>query len=251
MTTQSETINELPPVGLFLKILAVQKALKPVPKSGALVVNGKKQYNFAQDADVLAAVKTVANENGLILLASQEHVETGFMELQTQNGTSTRRWAKARMKFSVVDAESGQREDAYFEGYAEDTGDKAVPKATTSAGKYFMLKFFGVPTGDDLEADPAVHEPTTREPAKRGYNPGARYQKSAGIDVTTLAVGDHSTPNGYKDDIKALKESANMDWVTVTRVTEMENILQSTDIHGLKIARDKLKSYLEHFKQTG
>lgn len=168
-------------MSIYAKILAVQKAIKPVPKNGTLEVKGKKQYDFVRDADVLTVVKELANAEGLIILTSQESSEIGYFEVSNDYGTRTQRFAKVRMKFEIIDtAEPRESIVSYFDGYAEDTSDKPLTKATTSACKYFNLKFFGIPTGDDLEADPSVHEPTVK--SKR-----AQPVQAAGVPETPLA----------------------------------------------------------------
>ena len=161
-------------MSVYKKILQVQSMLKPVPKSGTLVVNGKKQYDFAQESDVLITVNEAAIACGLLIMTSMESSEIGYFEVTNQYGSSTRRWAKVRMRFDIVDVEDDNPEEpvmSWMDGYAEDTGDKPLTKAITSATKYFMLKFFRLPTGDDLEADPTTHEATTRSKAQTAQKP--------------------------------------------------------------------------------
>lgn len=132
---------------VYAKLLDAQKAIKHVAKNGR---NNFQGYDYATEADVLDQVKTVANENGLVITTSA-YSEIGIYPPDPK-GKSTR-WAKVTLTYKVTDAETGETLEGSFDGYAEDSGDKAIYKATTGANKYFLMKFFGVPTGDDPEKD--------------------------------------------------------------------------------------------------
>lgn len=215
-------------MSVYQKILAVQKAIKPVPKKGTLEVNGKKQYDFARDADILATVKELANNEGLIITASQESSEIGYFEVSNQYGTRTQRWAKARMKFEIIDVESPQESIvSYFDGYAEDTSDKPLTKAITSAGKYFMLKFFGVPTGDDPEADPTVHEETTRKKQSSAQEQNKTPGAAGWANMLTQLKAKH---NISSEEIKSFLGGTIPDAMKNGRVAELERAWQQLSV---------------------
>jgi len=131
--------------GLYQKILQAQKAISAVPKRG---YNSFHKYHYATEADILS-IKEILNDNGLVVLPTTERQETGFKP----DGKS---WASVTLRFRVIDAESGESLDSEFTGYAEDSFDKAIYKATTGANKYFYLKFFGIATEDDPEREDAL-----------------------------------------------------------------------------------------------
>ncbi len=128
--------------GIFRKLLAVQKTVDAIPKKG---YNAFHKYHYATEADILT-VKQTLNEHGLIVLPTTLEEETGFRD-------AGRSWARVTLLFRVFDVDSGEEIDARFTGYAEDSNDKAIYKATTGANKYFYLKFFGIATEDDPERD--------------------------------------------------------------------------------------------------
>jgi len=142
-------------MSVYQKILQAQKALGYVEKKGR---NNFSGYGYATEADVLHSVKTAANDAGLILLTSTT-TELGVHQIDNKS----MRWAKTVLAYKVIDADTGETLEGTFDGYAEDKGDKAVYKATTGANKYFLMKFFGVNTGDDPERD---DEPPVVQPAK-------------------------------------------------------------------------------------
>lgn len=133
---------------LYTKILAAQKAIGYVKKNGKNTFNN---YNYAMEADILDEVKSAANEAGLVLITSASSTLGSF----TNPKGEYIRTADIILSYSVIDAETGESIEGCFPGYAEDKGDKAVYKAITGASKYFLMKFFGVATGDDPEKDEA------------------------------------------------------------------------------------------------
>lgn len=131
---------------IYKKILEAQKQITNVSKNG---YNDFNRYAYATESDILAAVKTAANDNGLVLITSTEAF-LGNFENQKKEIVKT---AHVILTYQVIDAESGESLTGRFDGYAEDKGDKAVYKAITGANKYFLMKVFGVSTGDDPEKD--------------------------------------------------------------------------------------------------
>jgi|GEM_PF-2484919 len=131
--------------GLYQKILQAQKTISAVPKRG---YNSFHKYHYATEADILS-IKEILNDNGLVVLPTTQHQETGFKP----DGKS---WASVTLRFRVIDVESGETLESEFTGYAEDSFDKAIYKATTGANKYFYLKFFGIATEDDPEREDAA-----------------------------------------------------------------------------------------------
>lgn len=130
---------------IYKKLLAAHQAVTIIPKRGR---NDYHKYNYATEADILT-IKETLNEHGLIVLPTMQAQETGFKP----DGKS---WAKVTLVFRVVDTETGECVESQFTGYAEDTFDKAIYKATTGANKYFYLKYFGAATGDDPEMENQV-----------------------------------------------------------------------------------------------
>lgn len=145
---------------LYQKLLAVHKAVDTIPKRGR---NDFHKYSYATEADILS-IKEKINGNGLVVLPTMAGQETGF----TPGGKN---WAKVTITFRVVDVETGECLESQFTGYAEDSFDKAIYKATTGANKYFYLKFFGMATGDDPENESQV---PAQNSVRKNTNPPAR-----------------------------------------------------------------------------
>lgn len=135
---------------LFQKILAVQKVLEPLEKSGH---NSFHKYKYTTAGDVLLPVQQACNAHGLVIVAdvidTKIHLERAAAEVIVQ--------------LTVFDSETGESHSITAPGYAEDwshkeskpIGDKAVYKAITGATKYAVRSFFCLPSEDDPERPPS------------------------------------------------------------------------------------------------
>ena len=140
----SETTS---PNALYKKILAVQKVLEPLEKTGW---NDFQKYNYTTAGDVLLPVQRACNEQGLIVIAD-------CVESKIEPGR-----ASVVVRLTVADSETGESISVTAPGYAEDfsykdnrpNGDKAVYKAITGATKYAVRSCFCLPSDDDPERSP-------------------------------------------------------------------------------------------------
>lgn len=132
---------------LYKKILAVQKVLEPLEKTGW---NDFQRYNYSTAFDVLLPAQQACNEHGLIVVAD-------CIDAKIEPGR-----ASVTVRLTVADSETGESLSVTAPGYAEDfsykenrpNGDKAVYKAITGATKYAVRSFFCLPSEDDPERTP-------------------------------------------------------------------------------------------------
>lgn len=142
----NETITN-PKKELYKKILAVQKVLEPLEKTGW---NDFQKYNYSTAGDVLLPVQRACNEQGLIVIAD-------CIESKIEPGR-----ASVVIRLTIVDTETGESLSVTAPGYSEDfsykdnrpNGDKAVYKAITGATKYAVRSCFCLPSDDDPEHTP-------------------------------------------------------------------------------------------------
>jgi hypothetical protein len=102
--------------------------------------NDFHKYSYVTEADILEALRDKMVEHGLVVIPSaQVHSnEDGLVLLD--------------MEFTVGDTETGDFAQFKWVGSGHDKGDKGVYKAFTGAQKYFLMKTFLMPTGDDPES---------------------------------------------------------------------------------------------------
>lgn len=123
---------------IYSKLLAVIDEIKTVGKNGE---NTHQNYNYAMEKDLLDEVKPLLLKHGLI-------IHPTVLEQRRDGALAT-----VKMEFRIVLAETKEELKSIFYGEGQDKGDKATYKAYTGAVKYFLMKTFLIPTGDDPEQD--------------------------------------------------------------------------------------------------
>lgn len=131
---------------LAKKIAAVMADIDDVPKNGHNDYHG---YDYATDDDVMGAVRPTMAEHNLVALPSL--VSRDIQRFGTEGDYTLH--TRIVLDITLLDADSGQQKTMRWEGEAQDTQDKGLYKAYTSAIKYFMLKVFLLSADTDVETD--------------------------------------------------------------------------------------------------
>jgi hypothetical protein len=157
--------------GLWAKLVKIAAGVEYIPKNGR---NDFHKYDFATEADVSNGLRKLFAANGVAFLASMESVERKATTY-TSNGKEKRNInALCHFRYRLVDADSGEAHEVSWYAEADDSSDKAVNKAATAALKYWLLKSFMVPTGEDPDASSVPHEP------RKAAAPNARAKQPPG-----------------------------------------------------------------------
>lgn len=174
-------------MNLYEKLLEMQKRVDNVMKDGQ---NTSDKYDFASDENVLDKFRPMMDEMGLLLIPEVAGHE--LHEGVTKSGT-TRYLTEIEFIMIWHDVESGEelRVRSYAQG-VDLAGEKGVGKAATYNEKYFLLKFFHVPTKKD---DPDNDKRTgSGEKATRGTQADAEnkvmYRKAIPAMMDELYSGD-------------------------------------------------------------
>ncbi len=129
---------------LVKKLAAVMDAVERVPKRGR---NSFHNYDYATEADIVATVrKELASRHVMLIPAI-------VGESRTAVGEKGSVLTVLEMEMEFLDGDSGDSIKKTWRGYGTDKEDKGGYKAMTGGEKYFLLKTFLMPTGDDPEAD--------------------------------------------------------------------------------------------------
>lgn len=155
------------PKGLAAKLVKVMAKAEMVKKTGR---NDFQKYDYATEADVLKEVRSTLVEQNVFIFSS--------VEGSHKEGDLT----TVRVKNTFVDADTGESYSVLSLGQGSDKGDKGSNKAITAASKYFFLKNFLLPTGDDSEATDVEGKATKPKLAS----------------VTTVANAEPATPTETK-----------------------------------------------------
>jgi hypothetical protein len=129
-------------VNIFQKLIEVRKSVPYLQKD-----NVGHQFKYVSSSQTLGALKAAMDEQGLLLVPSvkQERV----LDHTTSKGAH---WyfTVLDMEFTWINAEKPEEcITCTWTGQGLDDGEKGVGKALTYAEKFFMLKFFNIPTDKD------------------------------------------------------------------------------------------------------
>ncbi len=133
-------------MNLYEKLLAIQCAIDSFVKDNT-VGEGKQAYKAVSSEQVLDKVRPLLNDYKLLLIPRVKAARV--REGQTTGGT-TRYFTEIDFAMIWHDVESGEELSVDWYGQGVDlAGEKGVGKANTYAEKYFIMKFFHVPTPAD------------------------------------------------------------------------------------------------------
>jgi hypothetical protein len=169
---------------LAAKLVEVMAAVKRIPKNG---YNDFHKYHYALEADILEALRDELATRNVLLIPSV----TG--RSRDQVGEKGQVVTHLDMAFTFLDADTGEEITRAWLGAGADKEDKGAYKAMTGGEKYFLLKTFMIPTGDDPEADTTKDEKPPRQQAQKPTT------KTAPTSGGPLTVTGTKVVKGEKD----------------------------------------------------
>jgi len=152
-------------LNLIQKLIEVRKAVPYLKKD-----NAGFQFKFVSSSQTLAALKGAMDEQGVLLVPSV--TETKVSDHTTKKGNHEY-FTILTMVFKWIDADNPTDFlESPWVGQGLDDAEKGVGKALTYAEKYFLLKFFNIPTDKD-DPDTFQQKRGPVEEAKRIEEPQA------------------------------------------------------------------------------
>lgn len=123
---------------IYKKLIEVSKEIQRVPKNG---YNSFHKYNYVMEADLVEQVREIFSNHNIAFTVTclKTEVEGEFR--------------RVLLKFALIDTDDGSVVESEMWGEGQDKGDKGFYKAFTGAVKYFLMKMFLIPSGDDPEQD--------------------------------------------------------------------------------------------------
>ena len=135
------------------KLLELKKSVTGLGKDE---FNPHFKFNYVSSTKTLRALRDKMNELGLLLVPAVTKVNTQV----SQNKIFTELW----MDFTWVNVEDpGDYLVVHWYAQGVDSGERGVGKAYTYGEKYFLLKFFNIPTDKDDPDAEVVEEPKKQE----------------------------------------------------------------------------------------
>lgn len=133
---------------LYQKLLEVQKGLRGLAKDSS--GNG---YQYVSGAKVLGALRLAMDKHGLLLMQEVTEMTNTPHAYMVGKGDGAREkvevLTECRFRFTWIDVDSGEKLECAFAANGFNGWDKGVGSAITYAERYFILKFFHIPTDED------------------------------------------------------------------------------------------------------
>jgi len=127
---------------LVMKLAAIMAVVERIPKRGRNAFHG---YDYATEADIVSAIRQELASRHVMLFPA---ITATQREPVGEKGSVL---THVTMEFTFMDGESGETITRPWLGAGTDKEDKGAYKAMTGGEKYFLLKTFLIPTGDDPE----------------------------------------------------------------------------------------------------
>lgn len=150
---------------LAAKLVKVMSSVSRVKKNG---YNSFQNYAYVTESDILDAVKVELEKQNVMILSSVINT--------TREGDLT----TVTVQYLIIDGDTGETIEVNSVGQGADKQDKGSAKAMTMASKYFLMKNFMIPTGDDPEATDENGKAT----GKKGAGPVKAVVKSVQAETT-------------------------------------------------------------------
>jgi len=201
MSETKSTTRKSSKVKLLEKLLEVRKAVGYLQKAKH---KGAVQFSYVSSDQVVGAVREKMNELGLLLIpAVTGHELTQFT---TKNG-APQFMTEVDVIMTWIDTSTGEEYSVPYYGQGVDNSEKGVGKAATYLEKYFILKFFNVPTADlDPDAFQEKTNPLSSEEKLAAVM--GELSKAKDKDEITEIWKKNKGLQKDRDFIKAVKEKA-------------------------------------------
>ena len=129
---------------IYSKILELQKAVRGLGKDAR--GNG---YQYVSGGKLLSFVRPKMDEIGILLKQEVVSLDCHREDYTTKNGQKSEMFTTVRMRFTWVDTDTGETDVNEFAANGMNGWDKGLGSALTYGERYFLLKYFHIPTDED------------------------------------------------------------------------------------------------------
>lgn len=141
-------------MNLYQKLVAIQQEVRGAAKD-TTAGQGFASYPYVSGNKIIGMIRPRMDFYGILLVPEIDSIENERIDYQTNKGSKSELLSKVMMTFTWIDAESGEKLPVKFGANGMNNWDKGLGSALTYAERYFLLKFFHVPTDeDDVDALP-------------------------------------------------------------------------------------------------
>ena len=129
---------------IYNKLLAIQKEVKGLSKD-----KKSHQYDYVSGNKLLSFIKPLMDEQGLILKQEILSIDNERQDYKTKYGDKSEILSKVMMRFTWIDAETGEKDENLFGANGQNDWEKGLGSALTYGERYFILKYFHIATDED------------------------------------------------------------------------------------------------------
>ncbi len=186
-------------MSIYKKLLQLQKQVKGVGKD-----KKSHNYDYVTGNKLMSFIRPMMDELGLILKQEVIDIENTRQDYKVwdkwaknEQNQQVGAWkpksetlSKVMMRFTWIDCETNEKDENLFGANGQNDWEKGLGSALTYGERYFLLKFFHIPTDqDDID-----------NPDRLKNN---QYQKSTDDDANLASsktkVAQKSSPKTYKE----------------------------------------------------
>ena len=131
-------------LNLYQKLLEIQKQVIGLGKDKSAL-----SYKYVTGDKVLSHIKPLMNSLGILLKQEVLSIENTRQDYTTKNGTRSEIHSKVMLRFTWIDADTGEKDENLFGANGQNDWERGVPSAMTLGERYFLLKFFHIATDED------------------------------------------------------------------------------------------------------
>jgi len=146
-------------MAIYQKLLELQKAVVGLTKDKA-----GNSYQYVSGDKILSIVRPTMDKLGLLLVSevldfSFTRQDYNLYDKQGNPKPKSEMFCTLRMRFTWVDAETGDNLQCLWASSGMNNWDKSIGSAMTYGERYFLLKFFHIATDkDDVDAPKTAEE---------------------------------------------------------------------------------------------
>ena len=140
-------------MSIYSKLLEIQKEIDKFVKDSE-----GHNYNYVSGNQVLNKIRPLMNDKGLLLKQEVLSIDNSRQDYEVWNKfegefrTKSEILSNVQMKFTWVDCETGEKDENLFGANGQNDWEKGLGSALTYGERYFLLKYFHVPTdADDID----------------------------------------------------------------------------------------------------
>jgi hypothetical protein len=195
-------------MNLIQKLIEVRKSCSYLKKE-----NKGAQYQYVSSSQTLASLKSKMDELGLLLVpkvighkVSESTVEQHDKDTGVVTKRTTTYFTELDMEYTWINADKPEEtlSSTWYGQGVDIAGEKGTGKAMTYAEKYFMLKFFNIPTDKD---DPDSFQ------KKHDDGKGNEEEIRQAVDALIGWVDNYAAPGALdKNKNPVTKDSITMGW---------------------------------------